>query len=90
MECENLTTKHLLTVLLSYASDAETGKCGAGNERLTAEYQNDKLEFIKNLVIAEFLGLASNTDFTESDFGQYNYILKCFVLIDLKTQKITH
>lgn len=96
---------------------------------LTAEYQNDKLEFIKNPVIAEFLGLASNIDFTESDFEKsilsnlqkflmelgkgyafvarqqhihtekqdyfidlvfYNYILKCFVLIDLKTQKITH
>lgn len=96
---------------------------------LTTEYQSDKLEFIKNPVIAEFLGLASNTDFTETDFEKsilsnlqkflmelgkgyafvarqqhihtekqdyfidlvfYNYILKCFVLIDLKTQKITH
>ena len=96
---------------------------------LTAEYQTDKLEFIKNPVVAEFLGLASNTDFTESDLEKsiltnlqkflmelgkgyafvarqqhihtekqeyfidlvfYNYILKCFVLIDLKTQKITH
>ena len=98
-------------------------------KELTAEYQSDKLEFIKNPMIAEFLGLASNTDFTESDFEKsilsnlqkflmelgkgyafvarqqhihtekqdyfidlvfYNYILKCFVLIDLKTQKITH
>lgn len=98
-------------------------------KELTAEYQNDKLEFIKNPVVAEFLGLASNTDFTESDLEKsiltnlqkflmelgkgyafvarqqrvhtekqdyfidlvfYNYILKCFVLIDLKTQKITH
>lgn len=98
-------------------------------KKLTSEYQNDKLEFIKNPVIAEFLGLASNIDFTESDFEKsilsnlqkflmelgkgyafvarqqhihtekqdyfidlvfYNYILKCFVLIDLKTQKITH
>lgn len=96
---------------------------------LTSEYQNDKLEFIKNPVVAEFLGLASDTDFTESDLEKsiltnlqkflmelgkgyafvarqqrihtekqdyfidlviYNYILKCFVLIDLKTQKITH
>lgn len=36
-------------------------------KELTSLYQNDKLEFIKNPVIAEFLGLASNTDFTESD-----------------------
>lgn len=96
---------------------------------LTEEYQRDKLEFIKNPVVAEFLGIASNTDFTESDLEKsilsnlqnflmelgkgyafvarqqhihtekqdyyidlvfYNYILKCFVLIDLKTQKITH
>lgn len=98
-------------------------------KELTASYQADKLEFIKNPVIAEFLGLSSNTDFTESELEQriithiqkflmelgkgyafvarqqhirtekedyyidlvfYNYILKCFVLIDLKTSKITH
>ena len=96
---------------------------------LTAPYQADKLEFIKNPVVAEFLGLESNIDFTETDLEQsilshlqkflmemgkgyafvarqqhirtelddyyidlvfYNYILKCFVLIDLKTDKITH
>lgn len=83
----------------------------------------------KHPVVTEFLGLASNTDFTENDLEKsiltnlqkflmelgkgyafvarqqhihtekqdyfidlvfYNYILKCFVLIDLKTQKITH
>jgi len=98
-------------------------------KELTAEYQADKLEFIKNPVIAEFLGLGQNTDFTETeletsiisniqkflmemgkgyafvarqqhiqtekedyyiDLVFYNYILKCFVLIDLKTKKITH
>lgn len=96
---------------------------------VTSQYQNDKLEFIKNPIITEFLGLSSNTDFTESDLEKsilsnlqkflmelgkgyafvarqqhiqtekqdyyidlvfYNYILKCFVLIDLKTEKITH
>lgn len=98
-------------------------------KQLTADFQMDKLEFIKNPVIAEFLGLSSNTDFTESELESsilsniqkflmelgkgyafvarqqhiktekqdyyidlvfYNYILKCFVLIDLKTEKITH
>ena len=98
-------------------------------KELTATYQNDKLEFIKNPVVAEFLGFSGNTDFTESDLEKsilsnlqkflmelgkgyafvarqqhihtekqdyyidlvfYNYILKCFVLIDLKTEKITH
>lgn len=98
-------------------------------KELTAGYQNDKYEFIKSPVIAEFLGFAQNTDFTESDLEKsiisnlqkflmelgkgyafvarqqhihtekqdyyidlvfYNYILKCFVLIDLKTEKISH
>lgn len=95
----------------------------------TSAFQNDKLEYIKNPVIAEFLGLSSNIDLTETeleasiisniqkflmelgkgyafvvrqqhiktekedyfiDLVFYNYILKCFVLIDLKTDKITH
>ena len=98
-------------------------------KELTASYQNDKLEFIKNPVVAEFLGFSQDTNFTESDLEKsilsnlqkflmelgkgyafvarqqhihtekqdyyidlvfYNYILKCFVLIDLKTEKITH
>lgn len=97
--------------------------------QITAPMQTDKLEFIKKPVVAEFLGLAPNSDFTESDLEKsiianiqrflmelgkgyafvarqqhihtekqdyfidlvfYNYILKCFVLIDLKTSKITH
>jgi len=96
---------------------------------LTASYEGDKLEFIKNPVVAEFLGLAYNMDFTESklesailthiqkflmemgkgyafvarqqhiatdagdyfiDLVFYNYILKCFLLIDLKTSQISH
>lgn len=36
-------------------------------KELTAGYQQDKYEFVKNPVVAEFLGLASNTDFTEND-----------------------
>lgn len=35
-------------------------------EKLTADYQADKLEFIKNPMITEFLGLSGSTDFTES------------------------
>ena len=98
-------------------------------KELTASYQNDKLEFIKNPVVAEFLGFSQDTDFTESDLEKsilsnlqkflmelgkgyafvarqqhihtekqdyyidlvfYNYTLKCFILIDLKAEKITH
>lgn len=36
-------------------------------KQLTTPLQADKLEFIKNPVVAEFLQLSSNTDFTESD-----------------------
>ena len=95
----------------------------------THVYQQDKLEFIKNPVIVEFLGLTPDTSFNETkletsiisnlqkflmemgkgyafvarqqhihtekqdyfiDLVFYNYILKCFILIDLKTSKITH
>lgn len=35
-------------------------------KKLTSSYQQDKLEFIKNPMITEFLGLTSSTDFTES------------------------
>ena len=97
--------------------------------QLTAAFQNDKLEFIKNPMIVEFLGLSSDVSLRESkleasiisnlqkflmelgkgyafvarqqhihtekedyfiDLVFYNYMLKCFVLIDLKTTKITH
>lgn len=33
---------------------------------LILPYQQDKLEFIKNPTVAEFIGLSPNTDFTES------------------------
>ena len=51
----------------------ENGKADYGiktMKELTASYQADKLGFIKNPVIAEFLGLASNTDFTEGELEQ--------------------
>lgn len=33
----------------------------------TSAYAERRLEFIKNPVVAEFLGLSDNTDFTETD-----------------------
>ena len=129
MECSYFAEEHFFSVLLSYAGDTEKELVESEMKELTAPYQNDKLEFIKNPVVAEFLGFSQNTDFTESDLEKsilsnlqkflmelgkgyafvarqqhihtekqdyyidlvfYNYILKCFVLIDLKTEKITH
>jgi predicted nuclease of restriction endonuclease-like (RecB) superfamily len=95
----------------------------------TKPLREDKLSFIKNPTVLEFLGLPGNTGYTEAklesaiithlqqfllelgkgfafverqqlirtesadyyiDLVFYNYILKCFVLIDLKTTRITH
>lgn len=90
---------------------------------------NDKLEYLKNPVVAEFLGFKNNTNYTESNLEQsiidhmipflmelgkgfafvdrqkrihtekqdyyidlvfYNYHLRCFVLVDLKTTKLSY
>ena len=98
-------------------------------EEKTSEYQNQKLEHIKNPMIFEFFGVKGNEQLLEStlesliisniqkvllelgkgysfvgrqyhiqtdsndyyvDLVFYNYLLRCFVLIDLKTDKITH
>lgn len=96
--------------------------------QLTAPLQ-DKLEYLKNPIVAEFLGFKNNTNYTESTLEQsiidhlipflmemgkgfafvdrqkhihtekedyyidlvfYNFHLRCFVLIDLKTTKLSH
>jgi len=98
-------------------------------KELTADYQTQKEEFVKDPVILEFLGFSENETLLEStlekslisnlqkflmepakgyafvgrqmhihtekkdyyiDLVFYNFILKCFVLIDLKTESITH
>ena len=95
----------------------------------TRDFQRDKLAFIKNPTVLEFLGLQENLGHVERELEDaiienlqkfllelgkgfsfvarqqlirteaenyfidlvfYNYILKCFVLIDIKTTKITH
>ena len=97
--------------------------------KLNKVNQQNKLDYIKDPMILEFLGLSENNTYLESDVEKaiishlqkflmelgkgyafvakqqrihtekedyfidlvfYNYILKCFVLIDLKTSKITH
>ena len=98
-------------------------------QRLTADYQKDRHKFLRNPVVAEFLGFSQDAAYSETnlesaiidhlqkfilelgkgfafvarqqriktDMGEYyidlvfyNYILKCFLLIDLKTSRITH
>lgn len=121
----NIASQYYFRMIQSQAKE----KVAEEMHKLTTPYQHDKLEFIKNPVVAEFLGLSTNINFTESelegsiishlqkfvmemgkgfafvarqkhirtDMGDfyidlvfYNYILKCFFLIDLKTSQITH
>ena len=95
----------------------------------TSEFQHSSAEFIKSSIVAEFLGLMPNSDFSESDLETsildhlqqfllelgkgfafvarqkhihtdagnyfidlvfYNYMLQCFVLIDLKIGQVSH
>lgn len=120
----NISSQYYNRLLQSPSKD----KVEAEMKSLTAPYQ-DKLEYMKNPVVAEFLGFHNNTDYTESDLEQsilnhlpqflmeigkgfafvdrqkhihtekndyyidlvfYNYLLKCFVLIDLKTTKVDY
>ena len=59
----NISSQYYYRMLQTHRQDLVENEM----KELTAGYQNDKYEFIKNPVIAEFLGFATNTDFTESD-----------------------
>ena len=98
-------------------------------KRLTADYQKDRHKFLRNPVVAEFLGFSQDAAYSETnlesaiidhlqkfilelgkgfafvarqqriktDIGEYyidlvfyNYILKCFLLIDLKSSQISY
>ncbi len=121
----NIDTLYYERLLMSQNSEPVVAEM----QEKTSEYQVHRLEFIKNPVIAEFLGVPQDKDYLESDLEDaiisnlqkflmelgkgyafvarqqhikadlddyyidlvfYNYILKCFVLIDLKTNRITH
>ena len=121
----NINSQYYYRLLQSPKKDAVVAEMKAK----TADYDKDKLEFLKNPIVAEFLGLSKNNDFTETkletaiinhlqkfimelgkgyafvarqqlirtdlndyyiDLVFYNYILKCFLLVDLKTTEITH
>ena len=120
----NVSSQYYHRLLQSQNKDAVRGEM----KQLTAPLQ-DKLEYIKNPVVAEFLGFKNRPDYTESELEQtiidhlipflmemgkgfalvdrqkrihtekddyyidmvfYNYNLRSFVLIDLKTTKLSH
>ena len=121
----NISTQYYFRLLQSQNKDLVKSEM----EQKNPSFKHNKLEFVKNPLVAEFLGYAPNCDFTESELEKniianlqkfmielgkgfafvarqqhirtekqdyfidlvfYNYILKCFVLIDLKTEKIAH
>ena len=121
----NISSQYYNRLLQSHAKEDVINEM----KQITAVSQGDKLEFIKNPVVAEFLGIAQNVKFTESELEEaiinhlqkfilelgkgyafvarqqhirtdmgdfyidlvfYNYILKCFMLVDLKTEQISH
>ena len=120
----NVSSQYYHRILRSQNKDAVHNEM----KQLTAPLQ-DKLEYLKNPVIAEFLGFKNNTEFTENTLEQslinhlisflmelgkgfafvdrqkhihtakedyyidlvfYNYHLRCFVLVDLKTTKLRY
>ena len=120
----NVSSQYYHRLLKSQDKDVVRNEMKA----LTAPLQ-DKLEYLKNPVVAEFLGFKNNIDYSESTLEQsiidhlipflmelgkgfafvdrqkhihtekedyyidlvfYNYYLRCFVLIDLKTTKLRY
>lgn len=59
----NIDTQYYYRMLKTPDPEAVTGEM----KSKTKDYQNDKLEFIKNPVVAEFLGLSPDTRYRESD-----------------------
>ena len=122
----NIATQYCQRLL---ASQADRLPVVAEMKEKTAAFQRDKLEFIKNPSVLEFIGLEGNRGLVEDDLEKgilahlqefllelgkgfafvesqrlvrteckdyfvdlvfYNFILKCFFLIDLKMGRITH
>lgn len=120
----NVSTQYYFRLLQSQHKDLVEKEMLQKTEPL-----QDKLEYIKNPVVAEFLGIAQSPDLHESTLEQaiisnmekfllelgkgfafvdrqqhihtekedyyidlvfYNYMMHCFVLIDLKASKVTH
>lgn len=121
----NISTQYFERLLASQAKEPVIAEM----KEKTAVFQDNRLEFIKNPYVLEFLNLPENSGYLEKELEQsiidslqkfllemgrgfafvqrqklirtetedfyidlvfYNYVLKCFVLIDLKLGKLTH
>ena len=122
----NISSQYYYRLLKSQVKEPVIEEMKEKNKK---QYLMNRLEFVKNPVIAEFLGFSIEDSYTETeletsiinnlqkflmelgkgyafverqqhirtekgdyfiDLVFYNYILKCFVLIDLKTTQVTH
>ena len=61
----NIASQYYYRLLQSQTKDSVHDEM----EALTADFQHDKLEFIKNPVVAEFLGLSPNNAFAAPVYG---------------------
>ncbi len=123
----NISSQYYYRLLQS--PDEEKREVEDEMRKLTADFERDKHYFLKNPVVAEFLGLSPHSGFNESrletaiinhlqqfimemgrgfafvarqqhiktDMGDfyidlvfYNIILKCYLIVDLKTTRISH
>ena len=121
----NINTMYYERIILSQVKEPVEQEM----KEKTQAFQQDKLEFIKNPTVLEFLGLPGNKGYKEKDLEKaildnlseflmelgkgfafvgrqqlirteaedyyidlvfYNYLLKAFVLVDLKVGKVTH
>ncbi|GHV66775.1 hypothetical protein FACS1894199_10880 [Bacteroidia bacterium] len=121
----NINTQYYERLLLSQKKEPVMAEM----QNKTHAFQQDKLAFIKNPTVLEFLGVPDNSGYVEQDIEKaiidnmqkfimelgkgfafvarqqlirteaedyyvdlvfYNYILKCFMLMDLKMGKISH
>ena len=121
----NISTLYYERMLMSQVKESVVQEM----QEKTKEFQQDKLEFIKNPAVLEFLGLPGNMSYREQELEKaildnlqeflmemgkgfafvgrqklvrtdtedyyidlvfFNYLLNCFVLVDLKVGKITH
>ena len=79
MEFKNITTEYSAQYYYRLKSQDKRSK-KEEMLNLTSKYQQDKLEFIKNSVIAEFLGISS----TQQEIRKNTTQSRCFVIGAIK------
>lgn len=74
VECADIAAKYLVSVLLQNAANTKPELVESEMRAKTFAYAERKLEFIKNPVVAEFLGLSGDATFTETMIWKQHYL----------------